>query len=459
MMSRTTRLIGVTVALVLGACGSAFGATTANLWIDTDGGTCTRSGSTVAYSNAAACSPDDAWQASSAGDLILFKGGSYGGVRLNQKTGASNPRVLVQPETNADVSFDWLQMAGPSYMTMQAPQSAHPFLVGTGGVGFPGRDPNWFQRFTQDVTLDGFKVDGNNQAVGGTIIWINGNNDNITLDHFDVCCTTGTNAGGAGILLQTDQDSAYTPNTNLTIQNSYFHDQTIESGVHTECLWLSAGINITVRNNVFRRCSGTGDIVFARPPGTLGITDPRGFVLENNLFGAGTGPGGTPITNAIQGCWFPDTIFRNNIFEADINNSADGVNYCDGSHPADFPAGTATFVNNVGYHGSCGPSAVYTKNTWTTVSCGTDNPYNANILTASNFVGYNGNTLTTAPPYDLTPTAGSPLVNTGSTSNWAAADFYGRTRCPGATSTWTCTAGSETGSAPDLGPVERGATS
>jgi hypothetical protein len=460
MISATLRLLGAALALGLMACTSALGATSANLWIDTDGGTCTRSASAVAYSNAAACAPDAAWQASTAGDLILFKGGSYGGVRLTQKAGATTPRVTMQPETNADVTFGYLQMAGASYLTLQAPQSNHPFLVpGSGGVGFPGRDPNWNQRTTTDVTLDNFKVDGQWNTVS-TLVWINGNDTNLTLDHFDVCCTYGA-SGGGGQLIFTDQDPSYQPNTNLTLKNSYLHDQTISDGsIHTECLWASAGKGFTIRNNVFRRCSGTGDIIFGRPVGTLGVTDVGGFVLENNLFGAGWNESGTPLAYSIQGCWFKDTVFRNNIFEADVNNAANATDYCDATHPADHPAGTATFTNNIGYHGSCGPSARYLKNTWTTVRCGSgaDNPVNAGILASANFVRYNGNSLTTAPPYDLTPTAGAPQVNTGATTSWAATDFLGRTRCPGATTTWTCTAGSATGSAPDVGPVERGAT-
>ena len=79
-------------------------------------------------------------------------------------------------------------------------------------------------------------------------------------------------------------------------------------------------------------------------------------------------------------------------------------------------------------------------------------------MTASNVVNYNGNSLTQAPPYDFTPTSGAPQVGAGATSSFPLTDLLGHTRCPGATTTWTCTAGSATGSAPDAGPVERGAS-
>lgn len=51
---------------------------TANLWIDSDGGTCTRQSSPGAYSNAGACSScQAAFNAGSGGDVVILKNGTY----------------------------------------------------------------------------------------------------------------------------------------------------------------------------------------------------------------------------------------------------------------------------------------------------------------------------------------------------------------------------------------------
>lgn len=75
---------------------SAGGAATANLWIDSNGGTCTRSGTPAAYSDAAACaSMNAALAAASSGDLVLLKCG----VSLGDQTFTSNKLTSGSPVT------------------------------------------------------------------------------------------------------------------------------------------------------------------------------------------------------------------------------------------------------------------------------------------------------------------------------------------------------------------------
>ena len=52
----------------------------ANLWVDGNGGSCSRQATAGAYNDAQACSWNQAYAASSTGDMILVKGGSYGNV-------------------------------------------------------------------------------------------------------------------------------------------------------------------------------------------------------------------------------------------------------------------------------------------------------------------------------------------------------------------------------------------
>jgi hypothetical protein len=99
-------------AVMLGLLGTSVGAgvivsgtpaveaaETANLWIDADGGTCTRSASLVAYVDAAACSTvSAAYTAASntAGDTICIKPGSYTSQTLPRVAGKTTPNAVFE---------------------------------------------------------------------------------------------------------------------------------------------------------------------------------------------------------------------------------------------------------------------------------------------------------------------------------------------------------------------------
>ena len=74
-----TAVASVAVATTVVVTGGGGGGDVANLWVDTNGGTCTRQGTAGAYSDAGACSSfDAAWDAATAGDQIRVKAGTYG---------------------------------------------------------------------------------------------------------------------------------------------------------------------------------------------------------------------------------------------------------------------------------------------------------------------------------------------------------------------------------------------
>jgi hypothetical protein len=78
------------------------GGATANLWVDTTGGTCTRSASPAAYSDAAACATfDAAYDAASGGDSVMVKAGSYDPQGI---TGTKASLVTILPATGETVT-------------------------------------------------------------------------------------------------------------------------------------------------------------------------------------------------------------------------------------------------------------------------------------------------------------------------------------------------------------------
>jgi hypothetical protein len=101
--------------------------TAANLWVDTNGGTCTRQATPGAYVDAQACSSlPAAYTAATAGDIVLVKCGSYGDQNFttNKAAGAS---IVFRPETDFCATFDnsgspatiQLGAGGSSYLTIE----------------------------------------------------------------------------------------------------------------------------------------------------------------------------------------------------------------------------------------------------------------------------------------------------------------------------------------------------
>jgi hypothetical protein len=79
---------------------------TANLWVDTNGGSCTRQSTAGNYVDAQACgSFDAAYHAANPGDLVLVQSGNYGDQSLSADgtKAAGGARVVIAPATGATV--------------------------------------------------------------------------------------------------------------------------------------------------------------------------------------------------------------------------------------------------------------------------------------------------------------------------------------------------------------------
>jgi len=75
-------------------------------------------------------------------------------------------------------------------------------------------------------------------------------------------------------------ENTYLP-TDILISGVRFHDFTRSADdVHTECLQVYAGLRVTIDNNRFSNCDGTGAVQLT----TLGATSLRQVLVENNWF-------------------------------------------------------------------------------------------------------------------------------------------------------------------------------
>jgi chitodextrinase len=315
---------------------------TANLWIDTNGGTCTRQASPGAYNDAQACSGlQAAANAASTGDLILIKDGTYPGEQL---TGSKT--LTFQGAGPGRPSFGQI-MSGASNITVR-----HVLIQNR---NYPAQTVCSFWDYTlyvcapnqtyDDVIVDGMdkgKAQGDSSRLGA--IEIDSNSTNFVFKNGEIKAirdNKGIQGGADGML----------------IENNLIHDVGLTNagqaaGVHLECAAVTEGANQVWRRNKFWDCSVINWVAqnYVGGPAFGPVT------LENNVFAHpmlddvnGSWQNGAPCltivggnngTNAVNN-W----VVRFNTFECDV--MVDTPSNADDNH-------SAKWYGNLGTDPGCG---------------------------------------------------------------------------------------------------------
>lgn len=217
---------------------------TANVWVDPNGGSCARSASVVGYSDSAACGSFlAAYAAAQSGDTV--------GV-----TGSLGDQFF---------AGDW-RGSQPS---------------GTKTLTFRGQTGNKVRQLvfgSPNLTFDGINVDAGGAKTSGAAFENGG--DRFTFKN-----------GSIGNVV--DEKGALVTGAGIVFENTYFHDVRIAtSGVHNECIWAGVPEGMRITNSTFFNCA-TMDIFFTYPDYWNPLPPPYGNVtLENNTFDAPRDIGG-----------------------------------------------------------------------------------------------------------------------------------------------------------------------
>lgn len=216
----------------------------ANLYVDTSGGTCTRSASPVAYVDSAACgSFAAAYTAAQSGDVVGVTG-SLGS-----------------------------QFFAGGYLATQG--------RGTKTLTFRGEPGNKVRQIhfgSPNLTFDGINVDASNAMLGGSdgALFENGGEPFVFKN------------GSIGNVR--DQKGALVDGPGIVFDNVRFHDVVLATdGVHNECIFAEVPEGMVIRNSTFTNCA-VMDIFFVYPDWWSPLPPVYGnVVLEGNRFGQPVG--------------------------------------------------------------------------------------------------------------------------------------------------------------------------
>jgi chitodextrinase len=381
------------------------GAATANLWVDTSGGSCVRQSTPAGYSDGQACGWNQAYLAARTGDLILVRGGSYGNINIGPNNGS-----LTAPGAT-------FRTAAGETVTVGNFENGH-ISGGAGGSNVSFVGPATSRTFRSDrasnVVVDGWNVD-----CGGCV--------NVQTFHLEAA--DNVTVKNSEISDNTDAPLIWISGSNLTFENNVIHDAGLRagSGAHTECMYAWSVTNLTLKRNHFYHCSVMDVFI-------TGSSVANGGYIENNVFEKPWSSTGN-ISNSALAFHFrnggdpsPDPNnwdFRHNTFVGPLSISNEN------------PVGTGGMrvTGNVFLAGApCGKAnTTYTHNAFVSSGCGTNSITNPLTTYLTGFTS-------TADPstYTLTPT--SILRDKANPNNYPTTDLNGTNRY--------------TGTAPDIGADE-----
>jgi hypothetical protein len=222
------------------------------------------------------------------GDIVGVSGGSYGQqllARDDRKTGCSNP-VLLEPLAGAAVTVDKILLGdffgsgtpGPSGVTVRK------MAVTEVSIWTPA----------SEVTLD--------QIDGGSFVIQGARNVRILGGDWGPCDSSGPSACRTQNFI-TDDTRLGQVSRDILIDGAVIHDYKITAPEdHFECLYMTGGTNITIRNTRFANCETYAIYLTPRPWAAF-----RNLVIERNRFGRTCCLGTSDRSSAINFGGTPDS--------------------------------------------------------------------------------------------------------------------------------------------------------
>ncbi len=251
------------------ACPPPGGTGTANLWVDTDGGSCLRHASPVAYTSSEACGSFDAANDHClAGDSVRIKGGAYSSQGLTGSNGRADYCSMAEADGET-VTSSGLDFGGAAWVSVQGVAvtggtPSAPKTVGLGGSG---------TTVASHIRLIDVSAYPGRLFIKGSYLTVQGGE----FGGYDDCLTGSENDG-----IQVSYVSGSPPSSQITIDGIYLHDVRRTCGTtHTDCIQFLGIQSSVIENSRIENCPTTG--IMARPQGGANVLD--GLTIQNNFVG------------------------------------------------------------------------------------------------------------------------------------------------------------------------------
>ncbi len=289
----------------------------ANLWIDPDGGSCSRRSVAAGYVSSRACrSLQAAYNAARSGDTVDIADGTYGG----QGLGPGSKRVVFRAAGPGRPSFGQIVSAASNIVVRGI------LIQDRDNLNGPCSDPDNAVLYPcgANQTFENVIVDGLNS---GDDHGIRGVGDSFTLRSSVVRNIRDQKGFEAGA-------------DDMLIENNLWHRITVTNGqVHNECMYVDGGNRSVYRGNRFIGCP-TMALMFTNSADGAPYRD---VVVENNVFGHTLGD---------EGEWHPSCTFKIGSGAAN-QNRLDGwrIHYNTfetGACVDELPGGGNTWIGNLG---------------------------------------------------------------------------------------------------------------
>jgi len=262
--------------------GGGGGGATANAWIDTNGGTCTRNSTPAVYSDAAACSSlSAAWSAMSSGDTTRIKDGTYTSGCLFSTAKTSTTTFIGNGSSTKFVC----EIDGGNYAKLQDLEG-NDADINHDNITFQNVDLTctdsapYFLYQPANRCSSSIAVDGNNfNFDGGSVgpMYDSSDCSPPVAAPFSAISTGGSDPNGVTF-------------TNVKFHNVY---NTGCNSQHSELLRIDGGSNITFNRSWFD-CGGTTGAVFVSTNGNNVAGGAPSNVTFKNTFITAPGGCGTP---------------------------------------------------------------------------------------------------------------------------------------------------------------------
>jgi chitodextrinase len=355
------RSVKATVIAGTAACSTPPPSGSANLWVDTSGGSCARQASAGAYADASACgSFQAAYSAAQCGDTVGVRAGGYAKQTISSGTKScssstqvsftSVPGAACSDNTTVAMPAFSISVAYVKLACMNANQSGTTSCADVSGGSGQHTSIIWnsfdnmaihcafFDSDHLHVTNSTFGPDNTCQTAQEDLIVFRANSGSINdvlFDHVTFATVTAPPDFQCGVGKHVDSMQGYGI-SNLVISNSIFY------GCPGQCIIFrpfSGGTPgpITIENTIFNQAQDPGQAIdIGSSSSSDGDSCVGPILIQNNTFVNGAALHG--------GCWNnPSVIFRNNIMSGSTCN---------------FGGSGDVYTNNVFYSGSsCGSGA------------------------------------------------------------------------------------------------------